>query len=66
NEDNAGTMAIAHERQGLGYDYPTVGIENLKKVTPADIQRVAKKYFSTRDVIISVPSSDVKRMVEQE
>ena len=49
--------------KGLGYDNRSKEIQELRKVTPNDVQRVAKKYLKDRDVIISVPSKDVKRMV---
>jgi len=57
-------MGQGHDEfNGLGYDYWSKQIQELRKVTPNDVQRVAKKYLKDRDVIISVPSKDVKRMV---
>lgn len=58
-----GYISAANEFKGLGYDNRYKEIQELRKVTPEDVQRVAKKYLKDRDVIISIPSKDVKRMV---
>jgi predicted Zn-dependent peptidase len=58
-----GYISAANEFKGLGYDYWLKEIQELRKVSPEDVQRVAKKYLKDRDVIISVPSKEVKRMV---
>jgi zinc protease len=53
-----------YEALGLGYDYLDKSTEFLQEVTPADIQRVAKKYFQKIAVIVSEPSEDVELIVE--
>jgi len=53
-----------YEAMGLGFDYLFTSAEILKQVTPEDIQRVANKYFVNKAVIVSVPSEDVKLIVE--
>lgn len=58
-----GYISAANEFKGLGYDYWLKEIQELRKVSPEDVQRVAKKYLKDRDVIISVPSKDVNKMV---
>lgn len=60
-----GSYALYYESQGLGFDYLVNSTAKLKSVTPEDVQRVAKKYFTERDVIISFPAKELKRMVEE-
>ena len=59
------TYSMYYENQGLGYDYLFNSSEKLKKVTPEDIKRVANKYFKEKDIIISYPSENLKRMLEE-
>lgn len=53
-----------YEALGLGYDFPFIGFDKMKEVTPGDISRVACKYLQQALVIISEPSAEVKLMVE--
>jgi len=63
--DNRLPYYITHyESIGLGYNYLDTSSEYLKSVTPADIMRVANKYFQKIAVIVSEPSADVKLIVE--
>lgn len=57
--------AIDYEIQDLGYDFFINGTSIMKKVQPQDIQRVAAKYFSARDITISVPSAEVERIMPE-
>ena len=64
-DDNQLPYYMTHyEAIGLGYDY----LENMKtyfdKVTPEDIQRVAKEYFAKVAVFISEPNDEVELMVQ--
>lgn len=63
NDKYMGYISVVNEFKGLGFDYWFKEINELRKVTPDDVQRVAKKYLKDRDVIISIPSKDVQRMV---
>ncbi len=63
-DEYIGSYAVYYESLGLGFDYMSSGIEQFRAVTPDDVQRVAQKYFKDRDVIISVPSDDLKRMLD--
>jgi zinc protease len=57
-------MMTLTEARGQGYDYFLHNTEILKKVTPADVQRVAAKFFAKRTTFISQPNADVQRTVE--
>ncbi len=59
------SYAIYYEKLGLGYDYLYNSSDKLKKVKPEDIRRVANKYFKEKDVIISYPAENLKRMIEE-
>lgn len=64
-DDYLGSYSAYNEMIGLGYDYLTKAVEGYRKITPEDVQRVAQKYFKDRDVIVSVPSEDIKLMMEE-
>ena len=38
---------------GVGYDYEEDYLAKIRKVSPADIQRVAKDYFDTENMVIA-------------
>lgn len=59
-----GYMATLFEAQGLGYDFLIKDANILKQVKPEDIQRVAAKFMKNRDTTISVPSADVKKIMQ--
>jgi zinc protease len=59
------SYAFYYENQGIGYDYLFNSIEKLKHVKPEDIKRVANQYFKEKDVIISYPSENLKRMLQE-
>jgi predicted Zn-dependent peptidase len=42
-----------NEFLGVGYDYENDYLSKIRKVTPADIKRVAKAYFDTQDMVIA-------------
>jgi predicted Zn-dependent peptidase len=42
-----------HEYLGLGYDYAETAAEQIRAVRPADVQRVARAYFDTRNYILA-------------
>ncbi|MDA3886759.1 MAG: pitrilysin family protein [Candidatus Delongbacteria bacterium] len=58
-----GTMT-SYESRGLGYNFLKDQLVDLRKVTPEQIKAVANKYLKDAALIISQPSSDVKRVVE--
>lgn len=62
-DKHIGHIAASNESKGLGYDYWFREITELRRITPEDVQRVAMKYLKDRDVIISIPSKDVNRIV---
>jgi predicted Zn-dependent peptidase len=51
--DNQSYYLALNEFLGLGYDYDLAYVERLRKVTAADVERVAKNYLSTRDFILA-------------
>lgn len=59
------SFAIYYENLGLGYDYLFNSSEKLKKVKPEDIKRVANQYFKEKDIFISYPSENLKRLIEE-
>lgn len=63
-DDSLGSSCLGWEFYGLGYDFLDTASQILGKVSPEEVQRVARKYFGTRDVIISIPSAEVDRMLE--
>jgi len=65
NDSSICDTSARFEFMGLGYNFVLKGKDKLSHVTPQDIMRVAKKYFSNRDVVISVPAQDVKRMINE-
>ncbi len=50
-------LAASYEQLKLGYNYQLSLIEEIKKVTREDIQRVAKKYFDMNRYAISIVES---------
>ena len=64
NDNQLPYFMTRYESMGLGYDYIYTSLEELKKVTPEDIKRVANKYFGKTAVFVSVPSENVELMVE--
>ena len=50
--------SLYYEVLGLGYDFIETSLEEFKKVSPQDIQRVANQYFDKIDVIVSKPISE--------
>ncbi len=42
------------ETMGFGYEYDKTYLDNLMSVTPADIQRVAQKYFTAGRVTVEI------------
>ncbi len=53
-------ISVSYEAFGMGYDFLHKNIQELKKVTPEDIQRVAKKYFNNLAVFSSFPDEDTR------
>jgi zinc protease len=53
-----------YQAMGLGYDYLYHSDEILSKVTPADVQRVARKYFSHITGFVSKPQPQLQRYGE--
>jgi predicted Zn-dependent peptidase len=45
----------AAELSGVGYQFFDVYAANVRKVTPADVQRVAKQYLGTLRTVIVQP-----------
>ena len=64
DDNEIGFQLSYYESCGLGYDYLEREADLLKKVTPEQIRDAANKFFTNHDVIISVPSSNVDKMVE--
>jgi predicted Zn-dependent peptidase len=42
-----------NEFLGVGYDYEDDYISKIRKVTPADIQRVVNEHFDTKNIVIA-------------
>jgi predicted Zn-dependent peptidase len=55
NDEYLVYQALYYETVGLGYDYLTKSLDEMKKVTSDDINRIANKYFNHYDIIISQP-----------
>jgi predicted Zn-dependent peptidase len=55
NDENLVYYALYFEVLGLGYDYLNTSLDEMKKVTSEDINRVANQYFDQYDIIVSEP-----------
>jgi zinc protease len=51
---------VSVEEQGLGLDYPDRYIAQIRRVTAADVQRVAAKYFAPNTFNLVVVGGEVK------
>ena len=59
-EERAGLVG-SFALQGLGADYPNAVLDSLGKVSPADVQRVAKRYLAKYAVAIVLPRTETPK-----